>query len=140
LFIQEQAEPKQVKRLILCSGKVAYDLARRRKEAQRDDLAIVRVEQLYPLHTDMLERVVSAYPNAEIVWVQEEPKNAGAYQYFDHALQESLGWSPLPYIGRSASATPAVGSKKIHDQEHERMLRQAVGEPVKQEKKTVAAS
>jgi len=126
---QEDADPKSVQRVILCSGKVFYDLARRREEAQRDDVAIVRVEQLYPLHTELLEQIVSNYPNAEVVWVQEEPKNAGAYTAINGLVQDILGWGSLPYIGRPASATPAVGSKKIHDQEQDELLTEAIGEP-----------
>jgi len=117
-------------RLILCSGKVYYDLVKRRAESGRgSEVAVVRVEQLYPLNTGELERIASRYPSAERVWAQEETKNAGAFKYFDHAVQDLLGWGPLPYIGREASATPATGSKKQHTKETEVFLSAAIGAP-----------
>ncbi|MFM9958479.1 MAG: 2-oxoglutarate dehydrogenase E1 component [Phycisphaerales bacterium] len=116
-----------VKRVILCSGKVYYDLAARRKELERTDLAIVRVEQLYPLHAELLKKIVSSYPkDAEVVWCQEEPKNMGAYQHMFVTLNEQFGWE-LPYCGRPASATPATGSHHHHHEEVEAFLADAVG-------------
>ncbi len=116
-----------VKRVILCSGKVYYDLVARRKDTGRTDLAIVRIEQLYPLHTDLLKKITSSYPkDAEVVWCQEEPKNMGAYQYMFMTLSEQFGWE-LPYCGRPASATPATGSHHHHAVELEEFLTDAVG-------------
>jgi 2-oxoglutarate dehydrogenase E1 component len=116
-----------VKRVILCSGKVYYDLVARRKDLGRTDLAVVRVEQLYPLHTDLLKQVTSSYPkDAEVVWCQEEPKNMGGYQYMFMTLSEQFGWE-LPYCGRPASATPATGSHHHHAEELEEFLADAVG-------------
>jgi len=126
----DDAKASGASRLILCSGKVYYDLVKRRAESGRDgEVAVVRVEQLYPLHGEELERIAARYPAAEKVWAQEEPKNAGAYKYFDHAVQDALGWGPLPYIGREASATPATGSKKQHVKETEAFLKNAIGAP-----------
>ena len=123
----EGAGKSGVKRVILCSGKVYYDLIARRKETGRQDLAVVRVEQLYPLHTDLLRSVVQSYPKgAEVVWCQEEPKNAGAFQYMFMALSEQFGWE-LPYCGRAASATPATGSHHHHHEELDEFLTDAVG-------------
>lgn len=125
---EKSGDRRDVKNIILCAGKVFYDLVRRREELNRDDLAIIRVEQLYPLHTEMLTTILSRYPKAAArSWVQEEPKNAGAYRYFESACRDLLGWDPLPYIGRPASATPATGSKKKHDSEQEALLARAVG-------------
>ncbi|MBN8644331.1 MAG: 2-oxoglutarate dehydrogenase E1 component [Planctomycetes bacterium] len=116
-----------VKRVILCSGKVYYDLAARRAELNKHDTAIVRVEQLYPLHVDALQETLSAYPkDAEVVWCQEEPKNMGAYQHMFVTLNEHLGWE-LPYCGRPAAATPATGSHHRHAEELEAFLTDAVG-------------
>ena len=127
---EKSGDRRRVKEIILCSGKVFYDLARRRDEIGRKDTAIIRVEQLYPLHTEMLETVLSRYPkSATARWVQEEPKNAGAYCYFDGAVRDLLGWAPLPYVGRPASATPATGSKKRHESEQNQLLTEAVGAP-----------
>ena len=120
------AQRKKVKRLLLCSGKVYYDLDDRRTEIGADDIAIVRVEQLYPIHTEMLGDIVDQYPGAEMFWVQEEPKNAGAWGHMLISLFEIFGWN-LPYIGRPESASPATGSHFVHDEELETLLTQAVG-------------
>jgi len=117
-----------VRRVLYCSGKVYYDLAERRDAIGRDDLSIVRIEQLYPLHADLLAEIDGRYPDAaERVWAQEEPRNAGAYLDFNARVQQTLDWDPLPYIGRPASATPATGSKKQHNREQEELLADAVG-------------
>ncbi len=118
---------KKVNRVILCSGKVYYDLERRRREEKRSDIALVRVEQLYPLHSELLQEIVSRYPaQAERVWVQEEPRNAGAYWYMVVECNQRLGWEPLPFIGRDPSATPATGSKKQHESEQNKLLQNAL--------------
>jgi len=125
-----------VQRLMLCCGKVYYDLVdRRREQGLEDQVAIVRVEQVYPLHAAKLERIAQSYPAAaERVWCQEEPKNAGAYQHFDLAVREALGWSPLRYIGRPASSSPATGSKKRHQRELEFFLSEAIDQVGEQAK------
>ncbi len=119
---------KGVKRVILCTGKIYYELAERREALSRADTAIVRVEQLYPLHAEALKSILSSYPAAaERVWVQEEPRNMGAYLFIADALKSQLGVDPLTYIGRDASASPAVGSKHRHKDEQESILERAVG-------------
>lgn len=116
-----------VKQVILCSGKVYYDLAARRQELGRNDLAIIRVEQLYPLHTEALRKVLSSYPkDVKVVWCQEEPRNMGAYAHMFLTLNEEFGWD-LAYCGRPASATPATGSHHRHNVELEEFLSDAVG-------------
>ena len=117
---------KKVRRLLLCSGKVYYDLESRRDEIDTDEVAICRLEQLYPLHADRLEQVVTSYPGAELAWVQEEPKNMGAWGHVALSLRELFGWE-LPYIGRPISASPATGSPRQHQEELEAFLTQAVG-------------
>jgi 2-oxoglutarate dehydrogenase E1 component len=127
-FTAGDLDAGKVRRIVLCSGKVYYDLARRREENGREDVALVRIEQLYPLHAERLEEIVGAYPNkAEKVWVQEEPRNMGAYLFMNEQVQTLMGWNPLPYIGREPSATPATGSKKQHAREQEALLTDAVG-------------
>jgi 2-oxoglutarate dehydrogenase E1 component len=122
------AERKGVKRVILCSGKVYWELAERRGKLGRKDLAIIRVEQLYPFHAEMLRGILAGYPrSAEMVWCQEEPRNAGAFLYMDDALRVQLGVEKLLYIGRDASASPAVGSKTGHKHQQEGILSRAVG-------------
>lgn len=121
------ASRRDVKRVLLCSGKVYFDLAERRDELRREDVAIVRVEQMYPVHGDLLRQVLSAYPpGVEIVYVQEEPRNAGAYLFMADAMAQ-LGLPTPAYIGRDASASPAVGSKSRHKLEQEAILEKAVG-------------
>jgi len=120
------ADRRKIKRLVLCSGKVYYDLVNRRRDARADDVAIVRVEQLYPLHNERIEDVVSSYPGAELIWAQEEPRNQGAYSHMVLSLKDRFGWE-LRYAGRPSSATPATGSHHKHEEELDELLTQAVG-------------
>ncbi len=133
----EDTQRKKVKRLLLCAGKVYYDLVERRRKTGATDVAIVRLEQLYPIHTDMLEDVVGRYPGAELVWVQEEPKNGGAWSHMALNLREMFGWD-LVYVGRPISPTPATGSPRKHREELETILTQAVG-PVPDEDESAEA-
>ncbi|MFM9994406.1 MAG: 2-oxoglutarate dehydrogenase E1 component [Phycisphaerales bacterium] len=120
------ADRSTVKRVILCSGKVYWELAERRDKIHRADVAIVRVEQLYPLHEKLLNEVVARYPAAERVWVQEEPRNMGAYLFMEDAVR-AMSLGPLAYIGREPSATPATGSKSLHKGQQEEIISRAVG-------------
>ncbi|MEC9374025.1 MAG: 2-oxoglutarate dehydrogenase E1 component, partial [Planctomycetota bacterium] len=129
-FDSGDMDRKKVKQINFCSGKVYYDLVRRREEAGRDDVAIIRVEQLYPLHHELLNEIVGRYPaKAKRVWVQEEPRNAGAYWFMFVETSKVLGWKQLDYIGRPPSATPATGSKKQHEKEQNKLLDEAIGRP-----------
>jgi 2-oxoglutarate dehydrogenase E1 component len=124
-----QRDPKQVKRVLLCTGKVYYDLVAAREERGYDDVAIVRVEQLYPLRKDDLLDVLSVYPDGTpVVWVQEEPKNMGAWAYMNRELQGLLAgsfhWS---CVSRPLSASPATGSTKRHALEQARLMVDAFG-------------
>jgi len=129
-FLDDPAvtEPEKVKRLILCTGKIYYDLAAHREKVGRDDVAVVRVEQLYPLRIRTLENILQRYAGAELVWAQEEPENMGAWRYMEDQLRDKLDLI-FPYIGRDANATPAVASEKMHKQEQERILINAIGLP-----------
>jgi 2-oxoglutarate dehydrogenase E1 component len=112
--------PVDVRRLLLCSGKVYYDLAAARDEQDRRDVAIVRVEQIYPLPAEELRVELARYPSAELVWVQEEAANQGAWPFIALNLPEQLGGRPLLRVSRRASASPAVGSLAVHEsQQHE---------------------
>ncbi len=118
---------KGVKRVILCSGKIYHELAERRDEINRGDVAIVRFEQLYPFHEKLAREILTAYPeSAEWVWVQEEPRNVAAYMHMSETFQRRFK-RHLRYIGREASPTPAVGSKRKHKAEQEAILEAAVG-------------
>ena len=113
--IPDHTELDAVRRVLLCTGKVYYDLAARREKEQRTDVAVVRVEQLYPLPAEEIKAELAKYPNAEIVWVQEEPANQGAWSFMALNLPEHLGGRPLLRASRKASASPAVGSARIHE-------------------------
>ena len=122
-------DPKKVKRVVLCTGKVYYDLVATREERGYDDVAIVRVEQLYPLRKDDLLEILSVYADGTpVVWVQEEPKNMGAWAYMNRELQGLLAgsfhWS---CVSRPLSASPATGSNKRHAQEQARIMADAFG-------------
>ncbi len=113
------AEDKKVKRVLLCTGKIYYDLLQEQKENQRTDVAIVRVEQIYPFPEAQIQKELSKYNGAEIVWVQEEPKNMGSWTFLSrYELSSSL-----KYIGRKSSASPATGFKKVHDAEQEAIIK-----------------
>ncbi len=119
-------DPSKIDRLLMCSGKVYYDLLAHRDHVEGNHVAIARIEQLYPLRLESLRAVLDRYPDAEKVWVQEEPRNMGAWRFIDAELRESLDLS-LHYVGRDASATPAVASEKMHKQEQHRILVNAIG-------------
>ncbi|PZS17143.1 MAG: multifunctional oxoglutarate decarboxylase/oxoglutarate dehydrogenase thiamine pyrophosphate-binding subunit/dihydrolipoyllysine-residue succinyltransferase subunit, partial [Pseudonocardiales bacterium] len=109
------AEPGAVRRVLLCSGKVYYDLAAARRDQDRPDIAILRVEQLFPLPVDELRAELDRFPGAELVWVQEEPANQGGWPFIALNLPEHLDGQPLLRASRKASASPAVGSVSIHE-------------------------
>lgn len=120
-------DPKGVKRVVYCSGKIFHELAERRAATGRGDIALVRIEQLYPFHEKLAKEIDAMYPaGAERVWVQEEPRNQGAYLYIADVYRTRLG-RELTYIGRAASASPATGSEKVHLREQEAILTAAVG-------------
>ena len=109
-------DPKQVKHIILCCGKVYYELLEKRRLEQRTDVAIIRVEQLYPFPGPELDKVLAEYTETQdIVWVQEEPKNQGGWDFAKPRIPAMLSrpWD-LFYIGRESSSAPAVGSAKLH--------------------------
>ncbi len=112
-IIDDPAPPKKVSRLILCAGKVYYDLVDYREKNKIADTAIVRVEQLYPLHTDRLIELSGQYGGAKLVWTQEEPQNMGAWNYIAPHLECIFGRKPL-YTGRDPAASPAVGALALH--------------------------
>ncbi len=117
----------KISRVLLCSGKVYYDLDVRRQETGREDVAIVRVEQVYPFHTELYLDILSGYPDdVEVHWVQEEPQNMGAWGHLHLMFYVELG-RDLPYIGRQSSPTPATGSPTIHRKQLDAFLSEAVG-------------
>jgi 2-oxoglutarate dehydrogenase complex dehydrogenase (E1) component-like enzyme len=117
-----------VKQLLLCSGKVYYDLLAEREKRGRSDVAIVRLEQLYPLPERHLTEVLNRYAQAnDVVWVQEEPRNMGAWTFMLEHLSPLLrSRQTLRYAGRRAQASPAVGYQKIHQQQQTQLLNEAL--------------
>lgn len=103
----------KVKKLLLCSGQIYYDLIKTRTELKRKDAAIVRIEQLYPLVESKLDAIIAKYGKAELFWVQEEPANMGAWSY----LRVRYPKYPFQLISRKMAASPATGFKKVHDQQ-----------------------
>ena len=118
---------EEVTRLILCSGKVAVDLEANPQRAEARNVAIVRVEQLAPFQNTALRQTISRYPNlVELVWLQEEPRNMGAWSYMEPRLRELTSNAlPIRYIGRAERASPAEGSADLHAIEQERIVRAA---------------
>jgi 2-oxoglutarate dehydrogenase E1 component len=127
---QDPIQPATVRRLVLCSGKVYYDLLEQRRADQMSDVALVRIEQLYPFPTDEYQSVIVRYPNArEVVWCQEEPQNQGAWYQIRHRLQASLGPAHnLVYAGRDSAAAPATGVHALHLKEQQTLVQAALRE------------
>lgn len=118
-------KPDDIERIVFCSGKVFYDLAKHRDENEIDNAAIIRIEQLYPLNEEMLELMLSQFPKAtKWVWAQEEPRNMGAYSYIRPRL-ESLLDARIRYAGRKSSSSPAAGSKGQHIREQQMLVEEA---------------
>ncbi|MEL6133106.1 MAG: thiamine pyrophosphate-dependent enzyme, partial [Bacteroidota bacterium] len=113
----------EVKRVLICSGKIYYDLLEEQQNNGRKDIAIIRLEQLYPLPVTQLRDAISKYEHAEWHWVQEEPRNMGAWNYILRVLTEV----PLNYIGRKPSATPATGYHHQHMEEQNQIISEAFG-------------
>ncbi|MCL2782117.1 MAG: multifunctional oxoglutarate decarboxylase/oxoglutarate dehydrogenase thiamine pyrophosphate-binding subunit/dihydrolipoyllysine-residue succinyltransferase subunit, partial [Actinomycetia bacterium] len=116
------ADPAGVRRVLLCAGKVYYDLAQERAACGRTDVAIIRVEQLYPVPGAELAAELAKHPGAEVVWVQEEPANCGAYPFLALALPEHLGGRALRRVSRPAAASPAVGSAGVHEAQQRELV------------------
>lgn len=124
----DSIDPTKVRRLLICSGKVYYDILAARMEHDISDIAIVRVERLYPFPSESLKKQTALYANAtEAVWVQEEPKNQGAWYQIKHHLKRSLlSQQLISFVSRPASATPAVGSAKRHAKEQQTVVEKAL--------------
>jgi len=123
-----------VHRVVLSSGKVYYDLLKARRAANITDVALVRVEQLYPFPVPEMEAVMARYPNArEVVWCQEEPQNQGAWYQIRHRLQTMVAKRELLYAGRKPAAAPATGIMKIHEVEQRELIEAALTATKKEE-------
>jgi len=120
----EPLDTGAVKRVVLCSGKIYYELVTRRRELEQHQIALVRVELLHPYPQAALDEVLQVFPEGvELVWCQEEPRNMGAWPSYLHWMLEHFGPNRLPrYIGRMAAASPATGSNKKHRKEQASLL------------------
>ena len=125
---QDPIPAEGVRRVVLCSGKVYYDLLERRRADQASDVALVRIEQLYPFPTDEYQAIIERYAGARgIVWCQEEPQNQGAWYQIRHRLQGTLGPAhSLLYAGRAGAAAPATGVYALHQQEQQALVQAAL--------------
>lgn len=125
-------DPAKVTRVLMCTGKIYYELLAEKAARKRDDVAIIRLEQMYPWPEGALSMALNRYPQAEITWVQEEPRNMGAWSFvFGQWLgglglfSTQVGGRSIKYIGRDIGAAPAVGSSKVHAKEQKAILEQA---------------
>jgi 2-oxoglutarate dehydrogenase E1 component len=112
---------KDVKRVILCSGKIYYDLVEVQQKKKNKDTAIIRLEQLHPFPEKQLNKIVKKYKDAKLVWAQEEPANMGPLSY----IQRMMPKVAMDFVSRKASASPATGYSKVHKIEQEKIVNQA---------------
>jgi len=121
LIDDKEATPKKVKRVLFCSGKIYFDLNEFRSKNNSEEVAIVRLEQIYPLPVNQLEVLKTKYGKADWIWVQEEPLNMGAASF----LRMNLTTIQFNIISRSASAATATGFSKVHAAEQETIIKKA---------------
>jgi 2-oxoglutarate dehydrogenase E1 component len=124
----DDLKPSTVTRVVLCSGKVYFDLLKARRDVKADSVAVVRIEQLYPFPSDEYEAILRKYSNArEIVWCQEEPQNQGSWYQIRHRLQSKLSAQhELLYAGRAGAAAPATGISGLHEQQQKNLVAAAL--------------
>jgi len=126
-----QSAKTEVERVLLCSGKVYHDLREaRRIMGDGDDaskVALVRVEQLYPLNAELMRDLLDSYGDAQVFWVQEEPKNRGAWTHIWAVWNDLAPGRSIEYVGRPASASPATGSHRMHREGQDRLVNEALG-------------
>jgi 2-oxoglutarate dehydrogenase E1 component len=124
----DDLKPSAVTRVVLCSGKVYFDLLKARREVKADSVAVVRIEQLYPFPSDEYAAILQKYSNArEIVWCQEEPQNQGSWYQIRHRLQAKLSAQhELLYAGRAGAAAPATGISSLHEQQQKNLVTAAL--------------
>jgi 2-oxoglutarate dehydrogenase E1 component len=126
ILFDHTVDPKNVKRILMCSGKVYYDLEQAREERKRDDVAILRLEQLYPINPAELSEALAPYAHdIPVVWVQEEPKNQGAWWYLRANWGYLVAGHPFTGVYRRASASPATGSGNSHKLEQAELIEKA---------------
>jgi 2-oxoglutarate dehydrogenase E1 component len=130
--IDEIAAPEDVRRVAICSGKVYYDLVAERRAKEIKDIAIIRLEQIYPFPETSLRRALAPYVNADLVWCQEEPENMGAWNFVDRRIEKVLSQLDMKvrrpvYVGRDAAASPATGLARTHMAQQARVVATVLG-------------
>jgi 2-oxoglutarate dehydrogenase E1 component len=131
-------DPAEVSKVILCSGKVYYELLELRRGQERNDTAILRIEQLYPFPKKRLMEALKPYRHVDtIIWCQEEPQNQGAWDQIKHRLYEQM-WpgARLCYVGRAVSPAPAVGYPRLHQVQQETLVEDAIAGNINPEMNT----
>src|SRR5690606_12226644 len=124
--IGDQGAQGKVDRVLLCSGRVYYDLAAHREKTGATSTAIVRLEQLYPLDQEAVQAELDCFPGAELVWVQDEPANQGPWTFLsDHLSEEALGGRELRLVSRPAAASPATGLGRVHKEQQATLIEQS---------------
>jgi 2-oxoglutarate dehydrogenase E1 component len=122
-----RADREEVRRLVLCTGKVYYDLVGHEARAAASDVAVARIEQLYPFPVEPARELVASYPALdEVVWAQEEPQNMGAWRTLRHRLEQAAAGVPVRYVGRPWRASPSEGYPTAHLVEQDRIVRAAL--------------
>ena len=130
----DELPPRRCGASSFCSGKVYFDLLKARRKENIRDVALVRIEQLYPFPAEEYEAVIARYANArELVWCQEEPQNQGAWYQIRHRLQEAAGGREVLYAGRAPAAAPATGMSKMHEAEQQALVAAALRGAVTEE-------
>jgi 2-oxoglutarate dehydrogenase E1 component len=126
----DDIKAKTVDRVILCCGKVYYDLLEKRRELKRNNIAIVRVEQLYPFPTEEVTAILKSYPQAkDVIWCQEEPQNQGAWDAIENDIEACMrADQTLRYVGRAAAASPAAGYTSVHVKQQEALVADALAQ------------
>jgi 2-oxoglutarate dehydrogenase E1 component len=123
----DEAPAREARRVVFCSGKVYFDLLKARRKEGLRDVAVLRIEQLYPFPAEEYEAALRRYPNArEIVWCQEEPQNQGAWYQIRHRLEGVSGDRPVLYAGRAPAAAPATGIMRLHESEQQTLIEAAL--------------
>ena len=124
----DELKPADVQRVVFCSGKVYFDLLKARRAEDLRNVALVRIEQLYPFPVEEYQTVLARYPNAvDVVWCQEEPQNQGAWFQIRHRLQElAVDKRPVYYAGRAPTSAPATGLAKVHEAEQNQLVQTAL--------------
>lgn len=128
-----RSHPERIRRVALCTGKIAIDLLSHESRPRAEDVAIVRVEMLYPFQAEALSRVLASYPNAdEVVWVQEEPLNMGAWSYMAPRISELVSHGEVEVIARPEHASPATGFWDLYEAEQQQIIKGALHTSIKQ--------